>query len=81
MWCVDAPVGFAPSEPAELAVRVDQIAMAWNVHGCWPSEYTAVADLDANANAVAIRSSTPLNEGERVASIPAPDESGSDEPA
>src|SRR3954466_12959686 len=31
-----------------------QAAFRYFLHGCWISEYTAVPDLDANANAVAI---------------------------
>jgi phage tail-like protein len=33
-----------------------QVAFRYFLHGCWVSEYTAVPDLDANANAVAIES-------------------------
>jgi phage tail-like protein len=31
-----------------------QLALAYKVYRCWVSEYTALPDLDANANAVAI---------------------------
>lgn len=33
-----------------------QVAKRYFLYGCWPSEYTALPDLDANANAVAIES-------------------------
>jgi phage tail-like protein len=33
-----------------------QVALRYFLHGCWVSEYTAVPELDANANAVAIES-------------------------
>jgi phage tail-like protein len=36
---------------------------AWKVFRCWVSEYTAVPELDANANAVAIESMILQNEG------------------
>jgi len=32
-----------------------QLALAYKVHRCWVSEYQALPDLDANANAVAIQ--------------------------
>ena len=32
-----------------------QLAIAYQVHRCWVSEYQALPDLDANANAVAIQ--------------------------
>jgi phage tail-like protein len=38
----------------ELVNEAGQLALAWVVFRCWPSEYTALADLDANAGAVAI---------------------------
>ncbi|MND02972.1 T4-like virus tail tube protein gp19 [compost metagenome] len=30
------------------------VALRYFLHGCWVSEFNAVPDLDANANAVAI---------------------------
>jgi phage tail-like protein len=32
-----------------------QVVLAYRVYRCWVSEYQAVPDLDANANAVAIQ--------------------------
>ena len=44
----------------ELTLEVEnergQVALRYFLHGCWVSEFTAVPDLDANANAVAIES-------------------------
>jgi phage tail-like protein len=37
--------------------------LAYIVHRCWVSEYTAVPDLDAGGNAVAIQTITLQNEG------------------
>ena len=31
-----------------------QLALAWKIYDCWVSEYQALPDLDANANAIAI---------------------------
>jgi phage tail-like protein len=38
----------------EVYNEAGQLATAYNVYRCWPSEYQALPDLDANANAVAI---------------------------
>lgn len=47
----------------------------YNVYRCWVSEFTAVPDLDANANAIAIESLKLENEGwERDESTPEPAE-------
>ena len=36
---------------------------AWNAFRCWVSEFTAVPELDANANAIAFESVVLQNEG------------------
>jgi phage tail-like protein len=36
---------------------------AWNAYRCWVSEFTAVPELDANANAIAFESIIVQNEG------------------
>jgi phage tail-like protein len=36
---------------------------SWNVYRCWVSEFTAVPELDANANAVAFETIVLQNEG------------------
>jgi phage tail-like protein len=40
-----------------------QLVLAYNVYRCWVSEYQALPDLDANANAVAIQTIKLENEG------------------
>jgi phage tail-like protein len=39
------------------------VVRAYNVFRCWPSEYTALPELDANANAIAIQMLVLQNEG------------------
>src|ERR1039458_399064 len=52
-----------------------QLAISYNVHRCWVSEYVALPDLDANANAVAIQHIKLENEGwERDVSVAEPTE-------
>ena len=52
-----------------------QLAVAYKVYRCWVSEYQALPDLDANANAVAIQHIKLENEGwERDAETPEPSE-------
>jgi phage tail-like protein len=40
-----------------------QTVLKYKIRSCWVSEYTAVPDLDANANAVAIKTIKIENEG------------------
>jgi len=59
-----------------------QVALRYFLHGCWISEFTAVPELDASANAVAIESLRVEVEGwERDTSAIEPDESGNVPPA
>lgn len=52
------------------------VVQRYRVFRCWPSEYVALPDLDANENAVAIQSLTIQNEGwERDESVSEPSES------
>lgn len=52
-----------------------QKSIAYKVYRCWVSEYQALPDLDANANAVAIQHIKLENEGwERDAEVPEPSE-------
>src|SRR5436305_762602 len=39
----------------EMYNEAGQVVLAYKVYRCWPSEYQAQPDLDANANAVAIQ--------------------------
>lgn len=47
----------------EMYNEAGQLAIAYKVFRCWPSEYQAQPDLDANANAVAISTLKLENEG------------------
>lgn len=47
----------------EVYNEAGQLAIAYKVYRCWVSEFTALPDLDANANAVAIQSIKLENEG------------------
>ena len=47
----------------EVYNEAGQLAIAYTVHRCWVSEYQALPDLDANANAVAIQHIKLENEG------------------
>jgi phage tail-like protein len=59
----------------ELLNEAGVLAIAYRVCRCWVSEYVALPDLDAGANAVAIQSITIENEGwERDTSILEPQE-------
>lgn len=52
-----------------------QKAISYKVYRCWVSEYQALPDLDANANAVAIQTIKLENEGwERDLEVPEPTE-------
>ena len=47
----------------EVYNEAGQVALAYKVYRCWVSEFQAVPDLDANANAVAIQHIKLENEG------------------
>jgi phage tail-like protein len=66
----------------EVYNEAGQLALAYKVFRCWPSEYTALPELDASANAVAIQSLTLKNEGwERDYDVTEPTEPSFTEPA
>ncbi len=55
--------------------EADQHVLSYNVYRCWVSEFQALADLDANANAVLIQTIKLENEGwERDRSVGEPTE-------
>ena len=59
----------------ELYNEAGQKVIAYNVFRCWVSEYQALPDLDANANAIAIEHIKLENEGwERDTSVTEPEE-------
>ncbi len=59
----------------EVYNEAGQLVLAYKVYRCWVSEFQAQADLDANANAVAIQHIKLENEGwERDTAVPEPTE-------
>jgi len=59
----------------EFYNEAGQLVLAYKIYRCWVSEYQAMPDLDANANAVAIEHIKLENEGwERDTSISEPTE-------
>jgi phage tail-like protein len=65
----------------EVYNEANQKVLAYNVYRCWVSEYQAMPDLDANANAVAIQHVKLENEGwERDLSVTEPSEPTFTEP-
>ena len=65
----------------EVYNEAGQLALAYKVFRCWVSEYQALPDLDANANAVAIQHIKLENEGwERDTAVPEPAEPSFDQP-
>lgn len=65
----------------EVYNEAGQLAIAYKVFRCWVSEYQALPELDANANAVAISSIKLENEGwERDYDVPEPSEPSFVEP-
>lgn len=66
----------------EVFNEAGQVAIAYKVFRCWVSEFQAVPDLDANANAVAIQHLKLENEGwERDVDVTEPTEPSFTEPA
>ena len=61
----------------ELLNEAGQVVMAWHVRRCWPSEYVAVAGLDAGQGVTAYESLVLENEGwERDPAVVEPAEPG-----
>ena len=66
----------------EVYNEAGQLALAYKVYRCWVSEYQAVPELDASANAVAIQTLKLENEGwERDYEVGEPTEPSFTEPA
>ena len=66
----------------EVLNEAGQVALAYKVFRCWVSEYQALPDLDANANAIAIQHIKLENEGwERDYEVAEPAEPTFTEPA
>jgi phage tail-like protein len=65
----------------EVYNEAGQLAIAYKVFRCWVSEYQALPELDASANAVAIQTLKLENEGwERDYEVPEPSEPQFTEP-
>ena len=65
----------------EVYNEAGQKVMAYNLFRCWISEFNALPELDANGNAVAIRSMKIENEGwERDYAVTEPSEPSFTEP-
>ncbi len=88
MWSRDAADGeesslkdFRKDVILELHNEAGQIVMAYRIFRCWPSEFEALPDLDANIGAVAIQTLVLENEGwERDHEIVEPTEPSYDKP-
>ncbi|MDH5543406.1 MAG: phage tail protein [Nitrospinota bacterium] len=66
----------------EVYNEAGQLAIAYKLYRCWASEFQALPDLDANANAVAIQTMKLENEGwERDYAVTEPAEPTFTEPA
>jgi phage tail-like protein len=66
----------------EVYNEAGQLAISYNVFRCWPSEYQALPELDASANAIAIQTLKLENEGwERDEAVTEPAEPSFTEPA
>ena len=66
----------------EVYNEAGQPVLAYNIYRCWVSEFQAMPELDASANAVAIQTLTLQNEGwERDYSVVEPTEPTFTEPA
>src|ERR1019366_1998103 len=80
VWRYGAPLGnesslkeFRKDIYIELPNEAGQLVRGYKVYRCWPSEYRALPDLDANAAAVAIERLKLENEGwERDSSVVEP---------
>lgn len=66
----------------EVYNEAGQLAIAYKVYRCWASEFQALPDLDANANAIAIQTIKLENEGwERDYEVGEPEEPNFSEPS
>jgi phage tail-like protein len=69
--------GYKKELTLEVMNEKGQVAKRYFLHACWVSEYTAMPDLDANANAVAIENIKIELEGwERDVDTTEPSEAG-----
>jgi phage tail-like protein len=57
------PQGLPQGVILEVYNETGQVVLAYKIYRCWVSEFQAMPDLDANANAIAIQSLKLENEG------------------
>lgn len=70
-----ALAGFRKDLLLEMHNEAGQVALVYKIYRAWVSEYNALPELDANANAVAIQSIILQHEGfERDVDVPEPSE-------
>jgi phage tail-like protein len=89
VWQLGAALGsevslkdFRKNIMIEVYNEAGQLALAYKIYRCWVSEYQALPDLDANANAVAIQTLKLEHEGwEKDYDINEPSEPSYLEPA
>ena len=82
IWHIGAGLGaevslkdFRKDVILEVYNEAGQVAIAYKIYRCWVSEFQALPDLDANANAVAIQTIKLENEGwERDTEVTEPTE-------
>jgi phage tail-like protein len=82
VWHVNAGLGaevslkdFRKDLILEVYNETGQVALSYKIFRCWVSEFQALPDLDANANAIAIQQIKLENEGwERDTDVPEPSE-------
>jgi phage tail-like protein len=82
VWRINNPLGaqialsgFRKNLLLELHNESGQVALVYKIYRAWVSEFNALPELDANANAVAIQSIILQHEGfERDADVPEPAE-------
>jgi len=82
VWHVGAGLGaevslkdFRKDVILEVYNEAGQVALAYKIFRCWVSEFQAIPDLDANANAIAIQTLKLENEGwERDTDVVEPSE-------
>jgi phage tail-like protein len=84
VWRLGAPFGsevalasFRKNLEIELYNEAGQLVIRYKVHRCWVTEYEALPDLEADANAVLLESITLEHEGwERDQAVTEPKEPG-----
>jgi len=82
VWRLGAALGgevgladFRKDITIEVYNEAGQLALAYQVHRCWVSQYQALPELDANSSAVMIQQIRLENEGwERDTTVPEPKE-------